>query len=51
MSEFFADRVSSAKTKDDLIRVHRPSTSADQVLREANPVSVTTPMVEGARLP
>ena len=48
VSAFFAARVSGRKPADYLIRVNRLPSSADQVLRDGNRVTITPTKIEGA---
>jgi sulfur carrier protein ThiS len=48
VAALFAQRMPSRKPEDFLIRVNRQPTSADQVLRDGDRVSITPTKIEGA---
>ena len=48
VAALFAERLPGRKSEDYLIRVNRLPTSADQVLREGDRVSMTPTKIQGA---
>jgi hypothetical protein len=49
VATLFADKMANRKAADFLIRVNRQPTTADQVLKPDDRVSITPAKIEGAR--